>query len=75
MDLTKLLDQKYGNKNESDMVNGNIGSAGTNIAYDKTQGNRGKQLNPNWVPNKPKPGAPDDEDHDGEVYGSVGDDD
>jgi hypothetical protein len=69
MDLKKLLDKKCGNKNESDMVNGNIGPSGTNVAYDKAQGSRGKQLNPNWVPNKPRPGAPDDEDRDGEEYG------
>ncbi|WP_071360597.1 hypothetical protein [Massilia timonae] len=48
MDLTKLLDEIYGNKNESDMVNANIGSSGTNIIYDKAQGNRGKLMNPTW---------------------------
>lgn len=75
MDVTKLLNEIYGHKNESDMVNGNIGSPGTNVTYDKAQGNRGKQLNPNRLPNKPEIGAPDDEDYDGEVYGPVGDGD
>ncbi|ELV05213.1 hypothetical protein [Brachyspira hampsonii] len=35
------------NNNEADMSNANKGSKGTNITYDKNQGNRGKQLNPN----------------------------
>lgn len=30
------------------MVNANVGSPGTNVTYDKAQGNRGKQLNPTW---------------------------
>ena len=36
------------NKNHSaDIKNPNKGSKGTNKSYDKNQGNRGKQLNPN----------------------------
>ncbi|WP_174714876.1 hypothetical protein [Marinomonas hwangdonensis] len=33
--------------NASNQSNANKGSSGTNIAYDKAQGNRGTQLNPN----------------------------
>ena len=33
--------------NNSNMQNKNKGTAGTNKQYDKNQGNRGKQLNPN----------------------------
>ena len=32
--------------NRADMQNPNKGSSGTNPRYDKNQGNRGKQLNP-----------------------------
>lgn len=35
------------NSNKANQQNANKGSAGTNKAYDKAQGNRGKQLNPN----------------------------
>lgn len=31
----------------ADIVNSNKGTAGTNKAYDKNQGNRGTQMNPN----------------------------
>ena len=31
----------------ADIVNPNEGTKGTNVTYDKNQGNRGKQLNPN----------------------------
>lgn len=31
---------------EGDISNSNKGTPGTNITYDKNQGNRGKQLNP-----------------------------
>lgn len=31
----------------ADIKNGNKGTSGTNITYDKNQGNRGTQLNPN----------------------------
>lgn len=33
--------------NQADMTNANKGTKGSNITYDKNQGNRGKQLNPN----------------------------
>jgi hypothetical protein len=33
--------------NSANQQNGNKGSSGTNTAYDKAQGNRGTQLNPN----------------------------
>jgi len=32
---------------QADTKNPNKGTSKTNIAYDKNQGNRGKQLNPN----------------------------
>jgi hypothetical protein len=32
---------------KADILNSNKGTNGTNITYDKAQGNRGKQLNPN----------------------------
>lgn len=73
MDITPLLDKIYGtDNNEADMVNANLGSSGTNVTYDKAQGNRGKQMNPTWT--QPKPGASDDEELDdgGEIYGPVG---
>ncbi|MFQ3249110.1 MAG: hypothetical protein ACI9O6_000914 [Glaciecola sp.] len=35
------------NNHKSNQGNGNKGSSGTNTTYDKVQGNRGKQLNPN----------------------------
>ena len=34
---------------EADIKNSNKGTNGTNITYDKAQGNTGKQLNPNQV--------------------------
>lgn len=37
---------KKGN-NRADVQNPNKGTRGTNKTYDKGQGNRGKQLNPN----------------------------
>jgi hypothetical protein len=33
----------------ADIKNPNTGTNGTNITYDKAQGNTGKQLNPNQV--------------------------
>ena len=43
------------NKNhEADIKNPNKGSKGTNKTYDKNQGNRGKQLNPNQNSKKRK---------------------
>ena len=35
---------------EADIQNANKGTSGTNTTYDKNQGNRGKQLNPNQQP-------------------------
>jgi hypothetical protein len=74
MDITKLLAERDAANNRSNTLNANIGSDGTNEAYDKAQGNRGKQMNPNWRPDQRKPGAPDDEELDdgGEIYGPVG---
>lgn len=42
MTKTKTTPQE----NSANQQNGNKGTAGTNIAFDKNQGNRGKQLNP-----------------------------
>ena len=36
-----------GKNHAADIKNANKGTRGTNITYDKNQGNRGKQLNPN----------------------------
>lgn len=33
-------------QNQSNMLNANKGTSGTNKQYDQNQGNRGKQLNP-----------------------------
>ncbi len=42
------MDKKINTKdNQSNQSNANKGTAGTNKQYDKVQGNRGKQLNPN----------------------------
>jgi len=38
-------------KHQADIKNPNNGTPGTNTTYDKNQGNKGKQLNPN----QPKP--------------------
>jgi hypothetical protein len=38
---------KMGKNHKSDIKNSNKGTKGTNKTYDKNQGNRGKQLNPN----------------------------
>ena len=38
----------------ADIKNPNRGTPGTNKTWDKAQGNRGKQMNPNWTP--PTPG-------------------
>ncbi|MBL7913985.1 MAG: hypothetical protein JNL49_02970 [Bacteroidia bacterium] len=39
--------KKSSNDHKSDQSNKNIGTSGTNKIYDKNEGNRGKQLNPN----------------------------
>lgn len=64
-EIQKDLDHK------ADTLNANRGSVGTNIAYDKAQGNRGKQLNPNQ--NYPYYHAldSDSDDIEGEVYGPL----
>ena len=36
----------------ADIQNPNKGTAGTNITWDKAQGNRGKQMNPNQQPDR-----------------------
>ncbi|WP_167508750.1 MULTISPECIES: hypothetical protein [Corallococcus] len=38
---------------QADIQNGNRGTPGTNMTWDKAQGNRGKQLNPNARPPQP----------------------
>ena len=38
---------KNANDHKSNQSNANKGTKGTNKAYDKAQGNKGKQLNPN----------------------------
>lgn len=46
---------------EADISNANKGTPGTNITWDKAQGNRGAQLNPNQRPEHheaPRPEAP-----------------
>jgi hypothetical protein len=39
---------------QADIKNPNKGSEGTNTTYDKNQGNRGKQLNPEKPQQQPK---------------------
>lgn len=41
-----------GKNHSADIKNANRGTKGTNITYDKNQGNRGKQLNPNQKKNR-----------------------
>jgi hypothetical protein len=38
----------------ADIKNPNRGTPGTNRAWDHAQGNRGKQMNPNWTAPKPR---------------------
>jgi len=45
---------KQQHDHRSDIKNPNRGTAGTNITWDKAQGNRGKQMNPN----QPQPVTP-----------------
>lgn len=42
-----MSDSKKQANHESNIGNANKGTPGTNKTYDKSQGNRGKQLNPN----------------------------
>lgn len=39
--------KKTKKNHEADIKNANKGVKGANITYDKAQGNRGKQINPN----------------------------
>lgn len=43
---TQILNTKQQN-HQANIKNANIGQNGTNIIYDKNQGNRGVQMNPN----------------------------
>lgn len=43
----KMSKQTTPQNNSANQTNPNKGTNGTNIAYDRTQGNRGTQLNPN----------------------------
>ncbi len=43
--MSKKIDPKDNNANQQ---NPNKGTDGTNKQYDQAQGNKGKQLNPNW---------------------------
>ncbi len=55
------------NKNRNhnaDISNGNKGTSGTNITYDKNQGNRGKQLNKPSLPDPVKALLPTPNDSD-----------
>lgn len=45
---------KQGSNHRADIRNKNPGTNGTNITYDKAQGNRGKQMNPNQRLSTPK---------------------
>ena len=72
MDLTKLLDQIAADNHRSDTLNANIGSDGTNLTYDKAQGARGKHMNPAWRQSQARPGAPDEDEAEGDVFGPVG---
>lgn len=44
---SKNTSRPAGNNHAADIKNANKGTSGTNITYDKNQGNRGAQLNPN----------------------------
>ncbi len=41
------MSKNKNNDHKANQNNSNKGTKGTNKAYDKVQGNRGKQLNPN----------------------------
>ncbi len=47
--MNKTKEQK---NHESDISNPNKVENGTNVTYDKNQGDKGKQLNPNQKPKK-----------------------
>lgn len=42
-----MADRPKQPNHEADIQNANRGTSGTNSTYDKAQGNRGKQLDPN----------------------------
>ena len=50
--MAKQTFRSAGKNHSADINNANRGTKGTNITYDKNQGNRGKQLNPNQKKNK-----------------------
>lgn len=54
--MTKNSDQKQ-RDHHSDIQNPNRGTPGTNISWDKAQGNRGKQLDPSRRRDEPTQGA------------------
>lgn len=45
--MSKSKGKTTAQQNSANQQNANRGTKGTNIAFDKAQGNRGKQLNPN----------------------------
>jgi len=45
--LKQIVMAKKASNHAADIKNPNKGTSGTNKAYDKNQGNRGKQMNPN----------------------------
>lgn len=45
--MAKKNSGNKGRNPKADIKNANKGTKGTNIIWDKVQGNRGKQLNPN----------------------------
>jgi hypothetical protein len=47
-----MSDKKADQDNSSNQQNANKGTAGTNKSYDKAQGNKGKQTNPNQAGKK-----------------------
>lgn len=48
--------KKITKNHPAQIKNSNKGTSGTNIIWDKAQGNRGKQLNPNQIKHNPKKG-------------------
>ena len=50
--MPNMTKRPAGKNHPADIQNANKGTNGTNITYDKNQGNRGNQLNPNHTPNK-----------------------
>ena len=50
--MDKQTFRAAGKNHSADIKNANRGTKGTNITYDKKQGNRDEQLNPNQKKNK-----------------------